>query len=170
MTSPPDPSDNAGRADLGVRTHIRRETLVNVAANLVIAPLLDVAIHGREHTRPTWGTDGLVVELVTQAASVAVFGSAIPSYVTWRKVQAGSLAPLGRMRTEPAAILGRALLLGLATATLVGAVGAGALLLTGLTEVGLAAVLAIKAALGGAIAAVITPPALRRTLGARDRD
>lgn len=154
------------RGSRAPHAHIRRETIINVAVNVVIAPLLYVAMHDRVASFPVWGRDGLFAELVTQAASVAAFGSGIPAWTTWRRARAGKLAPLGPV-PPPGGILRLALLLAYVAVALVGAVGAGVLLLAGTTHVDYAAVMTIKALLGGFIAAAITPLALRRTLGAR---
>jgi len=149
-----------------LRAHVRRETAVNIAVNIVIAPLLYVVMHEGADGLPAWGKDSLFVELVTQAASVAAFGSAIPSYVTWRKARSGGL-PLPGPLPAPGRIIRFAVLLACAAMVLVGIVGTGVFMLAETARIDLPTVLAAKALLGGVLAAAVTPPALRHALGAR---
>lgn len=131
---------------------IRRETAISVAINIGLSIAFYVALFGLAVPAAPLA---LGRDFVPQAFMVTLMGTLVPGLLTRRKVGGPATA-----------IVVRAIGCALAVAVLAGG-GAMLLLAQATAPVTPAAALAVKAAFGGALAALITPAALRAVLARR---
>ncbi len=133
---------------------IRRETIASVLINAVLSIVFFCLVFGFGGPAPF---ARLGPDFLPQAFMIALMGSAIPALLTARRVEG----------TDRRRILLRALAVALAAMIVA---GGGAWLLCTLlpyTAIGYATALPVKVAFGAALAAVITPPAVRDVLSRR---
>jgi hypothetical protein len=143
------------RADL-----LRKEALLAIPINAAVSAVFFLIVFGWSAV----ATTALAIDFLPQTMGMTALGIIVPSIVTLKKIAAGKVTPAG-----PRPTLGRLILIfpaAVVTATVVFG-GIAALLLTGLANTVLTpwVAVALKAAYGGFVGFVMTPPILRVVLG-----
>lgn len=123
-----------------------RETAISVVINMVLSALFFVAVFARGPVRLA----DIGPDLVPQSFMVALMGSLVPGLLTARRAPTGRRGP----------IVVRSFVVALIAAVVIG--GGGWLLLRGSSAViAYPAALAARVVLGGLLAALVTPFAVR---------
>lgn len=145
---------------------ILRETLVSIVINTVLSIGFFLLVFGRSQTVPLWGVGNWVFDAIPQSFMIALMGTLVPGMMAGKALRTRKLAVNG----EPQPF-SRLALRALVTALIAAAAGyalAGLVAeLSGLKHFGWMLALAIKAAYGATLAAIVTPFALRAALAAR---
>lgn len=148
---------------MNTQRFILRETMVSVAINTALSIGFFLLVFGRADRVPFWGTGNWVFDAIPQSFMIALMGTLVPGLMAgraWLSVS-GPPGPFSRLLLRALATALIAVAAGWALAALVAR-------LSGLTSLDWAAALAIKAGYGAALAAIVTPIAIRAVLaGAR---
>lgn len=148
------------------QVYIRRETLVSVVINCVLSALFFWLVFRGVDPVPMWGIGNWVFDFMPQGFMIALMSTLVPGAMTGKAIRAGRITADGPRSRLPGNLLARALLLASASALL----GAGLVTVfvtgIGVTHLPGTTALLLKVAYGAILAAVVTPPGLRRALAA----
>ena len=151
-------------AILPAETQIRRETLASIFANMLFSGVIFLFVFGMHGPLPLGGLGGLALDFIPQFFMITLMSVLVPGWLTARKVAAGKVARLDTASRLPRRRFPRALLL----AAIAGAIGALLALLLHLVAgdgaIGWWPALILKVAVGGLVAAIVTPLGLRAEL------
>jgi ABC-type amino acid transport system permease subunit len=150
---------------MDTRRFIFRETMISVAINTVLSIGFFLLIFGHTDRVPLWGMGNWVFDAIPQSFMIALMGTLVPGLIASKALRTGKIAVKGVPRP-----FSRLAMRALVTALIAAAAGyasAGVVAeLSGLERFGWTAALAIKAAYGAALAAIVTPLSLRAALAA----
>lgn len=149
-----------------VRAHIRRETAISMVINAAIGAGFFFALFGGLDPVPVWGAGGYTVDFLPQGFMVGLMGALVPSLLARRQVARGGLVAMPGPSLLPRSLVVRCLLLAVASALLLAGLSAAALTASGVAALPFMPALVLKIASSAALAAVITPLAIRATLAA----
>lgn len=151
---------------MGHQAYIRRETIASVIINaLFSAGVFVLLFHGLELV-PYWGIGNYVFDFAPQSFMIALMATLVPGAIAMKRQRSGKLPPGGPANALPGNLVVRGVVLGLASA-FCGLALAGALAwLSGAATIDAGQALVLKVVYGAVLAAVVTPPSLRRALAA----
>lgn len=147
-----------------VRAHIRRETAISIVINMSIGAGFFLALFGRIDPVPVWGAGGYAVDFLPQGFMVGLMGALVPSLLARRQVARGALATGPGASMLPKGLVARCLVLAVLSMLLLAGLAAAALAASGVATLPFALGLGIKIASSAAVAAIVTPVAIRATL------
>lgn len=149
------------------RAYIRKETAISAVINIAIGAAFFILLFRGQANVPLWGTSGLILDCVPQGFMVGLMSVLPPCLITRHRLRNGLVAPIsGSMPRLPRSLLLRALMM--AVLTLAALTALAALLASAFDVKSLPFTLALvlKALVGGVVALLVTPPALRAELTA----
>lgn len=147
--------------------YIRRETAISVAINMSLSLLFFWLSFGDVRLVPIWGVGAYVFDFLPQGFMVGLMSALVPGALAAKALASGKVLAWAGSSIWPSSLLARALLAGIAGAT-IGFCGSAALLgLGGITALDWWPALLAKLLFGGMLAAVITPLGLRAALARR---
>lgn len=132
---------------------IARETAISIVINTAISFGFFLLVFGWQGPLAVWGVGQLAFDNVIQAFMIALMSTLVPGAILLKRVR-GSLFV-------------RALVAGISTAVIGGALLAAILALTAIPELAWRDALLLKLAFGATIAAIVTPISLRATARVR---
>lgn len=148
------------------RSYIRRETAIGVLISMALSAGFFLMLFGVADQVPIWGLRGYAVDFLPQTFMVGLMGALVPSLLTRKRIASSTITTIVASSRWPRAVLPRSALMALFSAFVMGS-GATAILATlGAAMIPWALALAIKVAVGGLVAAIVTPAAIRATLAA----
>lgn len=134
------------------------EAATSGTINAALSVAFAVAVFSGHPAIPPAGGGGFAVDFLPQTFMVTLMGVAVPSLIVRKRLRAGGLPQLATAETGP--LWRRALLAALVAAIAVGGAAAGLSLAS--PPLPFATLLALKAAYGGVLGALVTVWALRR--------
>jgi hypothetical protein len=147
--------------------YIRRETAISVVINTVLSLGFFLAAFGSTDPVPVWGIGAYAFDFVPQSFMIALMSTLVPGALTARRLRAGAVGRLDTTSRLPVALLPRSILVAVVSLVLGAGLAALALTALGLDAIPWTPALAVKLAFGAALAALITPIALRAALASR---
>lgn len=144
------------------------ETLISIAINAAISAGFAVFVFAGQPEIGLWGPSGLALDFVPQSFMIALMSVIVPTALTRRRVDAGTLvARADKWPWLPRNLLLRALFAAVGSAVLLGGAATTLLAAAWTGPLGFPAVLALKISYGAFVALLVTPPALRAALSDR---
>lgn len=144
--------------------YVRRETVTSVIVSSVLTVLPFFVVFGSIDPVPTWGAGGWVFDFVPQGFMIALMSTLVPGLLVRQRIRAGAMATLPGETRLPRNLLARALVLAVAAAVLGTALAGAIAFAAQQASLPFVVALPLKVAYGAALAAVITPLALRAAL------
>lgn len=141
--------------------YIRRETAISIVINVAISLALFVLIFGRSEAIAVWGPGNYAFDLIPQSFMVALMSVLVPGALAARKLRAQQVEhSLARSRL-PANRVVRALVLAGSAAASILVIVWPLLAFSAIEQIGWWPALISKLAIGGLVAAAVTPVGLR---------
>ena len=144
--------------------YIRRETAVSVIISSALTILMVLVVFGRPSAIAVWGGSGWMRDCVPQSFMIALMCTLMPGLMAQRNVRAGRVSTIAGATRLPRNLVVRGLVLAAAAAVLGTALAAALASASQLQSLPFGVALASKVAYGAAIAAWITPLAVRAAL------
>jgi hypothetical protein len=148
------------------RTYIRRETAISVLISMTISAGFFLMLFGVADQVPVRGLGGYAVDFLPQTFMVGLMGALVPSLLTRKRIASGAIAAILAPSLWPRAVLPRSALMALFSALVIGGGAMAILAVLSAATIPWTSALAIKVVVGGLVAAIVTPAAIRATLAA----
>ena len=149
-----------------VRAHVRRETAISIVINMAIGAGFFLVLFRGTDPVPVWGAGRFAADFLPQGFMIGLMGSLVPSLLARRQVARGALAPVPAASMLPKGLMTRCVVLAVVSMLLLAGLAAAALAASGVATLPFAIGLAFKIATSAAVAAAVTPIAIRATLAA----
>jgi len=148
------------------RAYIRRETAISILISMAISAGFFLMLFGVVDPVPVRGLRGYAVDFLPQTFMVGLMGALVPGVLTRKRITNSTIAVIATPSFWPGAVLPRSVLMALLSALVMGGGAMAILAALGAATVPWTPALAIKVAVGGLVAAIVTPAAIRATLAA----
>ena len=145
--------------------YILAETAISTVINAAISAGFAFLVFGGRADIRLWGPGGLAVDFAPQSFMIAMMSVLVPTALTRRRIRTGLLRPGGGSPSRlPRNLFVRALLVALAATAILGGIAVVILAAAWSGPIGFAAALPLKIVYGAAVAAIVTPLALKAAL------
>lgn len=147
------------------RALVVKETAINIAINMAFSVVFFVLPFYGRSIIDWWGARGLAVDFLPQIFFVACAAWLAPTLTTAHRLRRGKIAAVNVAHVPGTrAIIVHSLLIAIAAAIVLGGVCIGLVKLLGVVQIGFMAALMMKTIVGGIVALLIVPIAMRAIL------
>jgi len=152
-----------------LRGYVVKETIISIVINSAISAFFVWLVFGGAKEVPLWGSGGLAVDFLPQTFMISLMSVLVPSALT-RKRRRARLIAVGpsTLTWLPRNLFLRAILLAALSTMIFSAIGTAVLSVLADGPIRIGTVWPLKIAYGALIGAIVTPIAVRVTLGEKD--
>jgi uncharacterized protein (UPF0261 family) len=143
--------------------YIARETAISVVINTGFSLAFFLLVFGLHTPVAVRGIGAYAFDFLPQSCAIALMSTLVPGAITAARLRKGAIARIGGSSALPRHLLPRTLVMAI-IATVGGGVISALLLAMAPVAIGWWPALIAKLAYGAALAALVTPPALRAAL------